>query len=54
MSPIDLEAYGIYEGKKIALEFEGGVKVVGEVITGTRDLQGKILLISFNNCSVTL
>ncbi len=53
MSPIDLEAYGIYEGKKIALEFEGGVKVVGEVITGTRDLQGKILLISFNNCSVT-
>ncbi len=53
MSPTDLEAYGIYEGKQIALEFEGGIKVVGEVITGTRDLRGKILLISFKNCTVS-
>ena len=53
MYPKDLEAYGIYEGKQISLEFSGGVKVVGEVITGTRDLQGKILLISFKNCTVT-
>jgi phenylalanine-4-hydroxylase len=53
MSPRDLEAYGIYEGKETTLEFVGGVKVVGEVITGTRDLQGKIQLISFKNCTVT-
>ena len=53
MSPRDLEAYGIYEGKKVTLDFDGGIKVEGEVITGTRDLKGKILLISFRNCKVT-
>lgn len=53
MSPRDLEAYGIYEGKRTVLEFEGGIKVVGTVITGTRDLQGKIQLISFKECTVT-
>ncbi len=53
MSPRDLEAYGIYEGKQTTLEFEGGIKVVGKVITGTRDLRGKIQLISFKNCTVT-
>ncbi len=53
MSPKDLEIYGIYEGKKTTLLFEGNIKVEGEVITGKRDLQGKILLISFKNCTVT-
>lgn len=53
MSPRDLEAYQIYEGKRITLVFEGGVKVEGNVITGTRDLRGKILLITFKNCTVT-
>ncbi|WP_369048183.1 aromatic amino acid hydroxylase [Tenacibaculum sp. UWU-22] len=53
MSPRDLEAYQIYEGKRTALEFEGGIKVDGEVITGTRDLRGRIQLISFKNCTVT-
>jgi phenylalanine-4-hydroxylase len=53
MSPRDLEAYGIYEGENVNLEFEGGVKVSGEVITGTRDLRGRIQLISFKNCTVT-
>jgi len=53
MSPKDLERYGIYEGKQVKLEFEGGVVVQGEIITGTRNLQGKIMLISFRNCSVT-
>ncbi|OSY86904.1 phenylalanine 4-monooxygenase [Tenacibaculum holothuriorum] len=53
MSPRDLEAYGIYEGKQVSLEFEGGVKVAGEVITGTRDLRGRIQLVSFKNCTVT-
>lgn len=54
MSPTDLEAYGIYEGRKTSLKFEGGVIVEGEIITGKRNLQGKIILISFKNCKVTL
>jgi phenylalanine-4-hydroxylase len=53
MSPRDLEAYQIYEGKKVSLEFEGGITVAGEVITGTRGLRGKILLVSLKNCTVT-
>ncbi len=53
MSPRDLRAYAIYEGEKVSLEFEGGVKVEGEIITGTRNLQGKIIIISFKDCMVT-
>ena len=53
MSPKDLVAYGIVEKKHIELNFEGGVKLSGKIITGKRDLQGKILLISFNECTVT-
>jgi len=52
MSPTDLEAYGIYEGKRCNLNFEGGINVTGEIITGKRNLQGKIILISFKNCTV--
>ncbi|MDT0691113.1 aromatic amino acid hydroxylase [Salegentibacter sp. F188] len=53
MSPRDLKAYDIYEGKNVKLEFEGGIVVNGEIITGTRNLQGKIILISFRNCTVS-
>ncbi len=53
MSPRDLRAYDIYEGETIELEFEGNVKINGEIITGKRNLQGKIILISFKNCTVT-
>lgn len=53
MSPKDLKAYDIYEGKTTTLEFEGGIKVTGEIVTGTRNIQGKILLIKFKNCTVT-
>ncbi len=52
MSPTDLEMYGIYEGKQTTLTFEGDIIVSGEVITGKRNLQGKIVLISFKNCTV--
>ncbi len=52
MSPTDLEAYGIYEGKTVDLAFEGGIHVKGEIITGKRNLKGKIILISFKNCTV--
>lgn len=53
MSPKDLMAYGIYEGKTVSLEFEGDIKVTGNIITGSRNLQGAIILISFENCTVT-
>lgn len=53
MSPRDLKAYGIYEGEHMRLEFESGVVVEGKAITGTRDLRGKILLITLDNCTVT-
>ncbi|TDD97312.1 aromatic amino acid hydroxylase [Flavobacterium cellulosilyticum] len=53
MSPRDLEIYGIYEGKQTTLYFESGVKVEGQIITGKRDLRGKIILISFQDCTVT-
>ncbi|WP_242134585.1 aromatic amino acid hydroxylase [Aestuariivivens marinum] len=53
MSPRDLAAYHIYEERTVTLEFEGGIKVSGEIITGKRNLQGKIILVSFKNCTVT-
>lgn len=53
MSPRDLMAYDIYEGLRVTLEFEGDITVSGEIITGTRNLQGKIILISFKDCTVT-
>ena len=53
MSPRDLRAYDIYEGEQVTLEFEGNIMVKGEIITGSRNLQGEILLIKFKNCTVT-
>jgi len=53
MGPRDLKAYNIYEGQKVSLEFEGGIKISGEIITGTRNLRGEIILVTFKNCVVT-
>lgn len=53
MSPRDLKAYNIYEGENISLEFEGGIRVSGQIVTGTRNLQGEIILITFSDCKVT-
>ncbi len=53
MSPRDLRAYDIYEAEKVTLEFEGNIMVTGEIITGSRNLQGEIIIISFKNCTVT-
>ncbi|WP_224485504.1 aromatic amino acid hydroxylase [Robertkochia aurantiaca] len=52
MSPRDLKAYNIYEGEKVSLEFEGDLKVEGTIITGTRNLRGKIIMITLDNCLV--
>jgi phenylalanine-4-hydroxylase len=53
MSPRDLQAYAIYEGERVTLKFEGNITVSGKIITGTRNIQGKIILISFADCTVT-
>lgn len=53
MSPRDLKAYKIYEAETVTLEFEGNIVVKGEIITGSRNLQGEIIIISFKNCTVT-
>jgi phenylalanine-4-hydroxylase len=53
MSPRDLKAYGIYEDKLMTLEFESGIVVKGIPITGTRDVRGKVLIISLDQCTVT-
>ncbi len=53
MSPRDLRAYDIYEGERVTLEFEGDIRVSGEIITGSRNLKGEIILISFRDCTVT-
>ncbi|NKI31783.1 aromatic amino acid hydroxylase [Croceivirga thetidis] len=52
MGPRDLKAYNIFEGEIITLEFEGEITLSGKIITGTRNLQGKILLVTFENCVV--
>ncbi len=52
MGPRDLKAYNIFEGQTISLEFEGNIKISGEIITGTRNLRGEIILITFKNCKV--
>ena len=53
MSPRDLSAYSITESKTVTLEFEGDITVKGEIITGSRNLHGEIILISLKNCTVT-
>lgn len=53
MSPRDLKAYNIYEGERTKLEFEGDIVVEGEIITGSRNLRGEIITISFKDCKVT-
>lgn len=53
MSPKDLSAYNITESNSVKLEFEGNIMVEGEIITGSRNLQGEIILIRFKNCTVT-
>ena len=53
MSPRDLQAYNIYEGEAVSLEFVGNIKVQGKIITGTRNLKGEIILITLANCTVS-
>ncbi len=52
MSPRDLTVYNIHENERTKLEFEGGVTVEGRVITGSRNVHGKIQTVYFDNCIV--
>lgn len=53
MGPRDLQAYHFYDGKPISFEFESGITVDGLNVTGMRNLNGKLMLIQFTNCTVT-
>ncbi len=53
-SETELANAGIEMSKKVQLQFESGVEVSGTVEGFTRASKGKIILITFNNCTVTL
>lgn len=53
MGPRDLKAYNFYDNKRIAFEYESGITVEGLNITGIRNLQGKLILIQFEDCTVS-
>ncbi|GAA0871856.1 aromatic amino acid hydroxylase [Gangjinia marincola] len=53
MGPVDLKAYNFYDGKWMSLEFESGVKVQGINVTGIRNVQGKLMLIELEDCTVS-
>jgi phenylalanine-4-hydroxylase len=53
MGPRDLKAYDFYDGKRIAFEYESGITIEGLNVTGIRNLQGKLILIQFEDCTVT-
>lgn len=53
MGPRDLKAYNFYDGKRIAFEYESGILVEGLNITGIRNIYGKLILIEFEDCTVT-
>lgn len=53
MGPFDLKAYNFYDGEWLSFEFESGIKVEGQNVTGIRNVQGKLMLIQLTNCTVT-
>ncbi|MCX6231783.1 MAG: aromatic amino acid hydroxylase [Bacteroidetes bacterium] len=53
MGPVDLKAYNFYDGKRLSLEFESGVKIEGLNVTGVRNVQGKLMLIQLSDCTVS-
>jgi len=52
MGPRDLKAYNFYGGKRIAFEYESGITVEGLNVTGLRNINGKLILIQFEDCTV--
>lgn len=52
MSDAQLHRFGIAHGRKSHLKFRNGVDVHGEVTSFTREADGRLVLISFRNCTV--
>lgn len=52
MSPRDLKAYNFYDGEYIEFEFESGITVAGNNITGIRNIKGELILIQFSECTI--
>ncbi|NQY05286.1 MAG: aromatic amino acid hydroxylase [Flavobacteriaceae bacterium] len=53
MGPRDLKAYNFYDGKRISFEYESGITVEGLNVTGIRNINGQLILIQFEDCTVT-
>lgn len=53
MGPRDLQAYNFYDNKRITFTYESGIKVEGLNVTGQRNINGKLMLIQFIDCTVT-
>jgi phenylalanine-4-hydroxylase len=53
MAPLDLKAYNFYDGKHISITYESGIEVKGLNVTGIRNVFGRLILIEFENCTVT-
>ena len=53
MGPRDLQAYNFYDNQRIEFTYESGITVEGLNITGMRNINGKLMLIQFSDCTVT-
>ena len=53
MGPRDLQAYNFYDNQRIEFTYESGITVEGLNITGMRNINGKLMLIHFTDCTVT-
>lgn len=52
MGPRDLQAYNFYENERIAFTYESGIQVEGLNVTGQRNINGKLMIIQFVDCTV--
>ncbi len=53
MGPRDLQAYNFYDNERIEFTYESGIRVEGLNVTGQRNVNGKLMLIQFIDCTVT-
>lgn len=54
MTDAELSDADIKTGRAVALEFASGVKVHGQLAGSLRHMNGKLMLLSFTDCTVTL
>lgn len=53
MGPRDLQAYNFYDDERIEFTYESGIRVEGLNVTGMRNVNGKLMLIQFTDCTVS-